>query len=118
MQWLKHHSQTIFVMVRPIIKEQISPAEAVTRGILKSMETGLVLSVMKIGAGGFGDIYGVCLRRSITDQELEKSHWKTSVHVRKVFPPVEISLTHVCSLLQESLFVFQITKRWNIIRMR
>ena len=67
-------------MVRPIIEEQIAPADAVARKILKSTEASLMSSVTKIGAGGFGDIYKMSLRRPITDQELEGSHWETPVH--------------------------------------
>ena len=80
-------------MVRPITEEQIAPADAVARKILKSTEASLMSSVTKIGAGGFGDIYKICLKKPITDQELEGSRWETVVHVRNVCPPLEILLT-------------------------
>ena len=90
--WLKHVLRpiqtSIFVMVRPIIEEQIAPAEAVARKILRSTEASLMSSVTKIGAGGFGDIYEMCLKKPIADQELEGSHWETPVHVRNVFTPL------------------------------
>lgn len=75
-------------MVRTIIEEEITPAEAVVKQILTSTQANLVTSVTKIGAGGFGDIYKMCLRRPITNQRLEGSPWETAAHVRDVSPPL------------------------------
>ena len=108
----------IFVMVRIIVEEPITPIEAFAQKILNSTEIRFVSSVTKIGRGGFGDIYKICLKRFVTDQELKGSCWEGQGHIRKVFFLLyEPSLTHL-SRLQERLSRPQTRRKGETIRMK
>jgi len=63
------------------VEEEINPADAVARQILQPKEVGLVSSVTKVGAGGFGNVYKMGLVRYVTDQGIEEPHWMSETLV-------------------------------------
>lgn len=71
-------------MTQAVLREDITPSEAVARKILRDDETRFVSSVTKVGAGGFGSVYKISLKRSFSEQDT--TPWMTSALGRDVYP--------------------------------